>query len=121
MTVIPDPWWPQAVLAGVLTLDAAMSVRPPAFIRGCLNGIDFPKDWWWTLILIKLLATAGLITGIYIAGVGLAANTGVVCYFLAASYAHIRARFLKSEFWLNCLGLLALSMFAFVVSHITGL
>lgn len=121
MTAIPDPWWPQAILAGVLAVDAAMSVRPPAFIRACLNGVKFPEDWWWTLIVIKLLAAAGLITGIYVAGIGVAANTGVICYFLAASFAHIRARFLRSEFWLNCLGLLALSTFALTVSYVPGL
>jgi hypothetical protein len=98
-----------------------MSVRPPAFIRACLHGVRFPQDWWWTLIVIKLIATAGLITGIYVAGIGVAANTGVICYFLAASFAHIRARFLESEFWLNCLGLLALSTFALMVSYVPGL
>ncbi|WP_407547793.1 DoxX family protein [Streptomyces sp. Pv4-95] len=121
MTVTPDPWWPQAVLAGILVVDAAMSIRPPAFIRACLNGVKFPEDWWWTLIVIKLLAAAGLITGIYVAGIGVAANTGVICYFLAASVAHIRARFLTSEFWINCLGLLVLSTCALVVSYGPGL
>jgi hypothetical protein len=121
MTVTPGPWWPQALLAGVLALDAAMSVRPPAFIRTCLNGVKFPEDWWWALVVVKLLAAAGLITGIYVAGIGVAANTGVICYFLAASFAHIRAGFLKSEFWLNCLGMLALSAFALIVSYGPGL
>ncbi|MFF2812565.1 hypothetical protein ACFVT2_36440 [Streptomyces sp. NPDC058000] len=44
----------------------------------------FPEDWWWTLIVIELLA-AGLITGIHAAGIGAAANAGVIYYFLAAS------------------------------------
>ncbi|POX37488.1 hypothetical protein C3486_28240 [Streptomyces sp. Ru73] len=118
---MPDPWWPQALLAGVLVVDALMSVRPPAFIRGCLNGVGFPEDWWWTLVVIKLLAGAGLITGIFVAGIGAAANAGVICYFLAASAAHVRARFLQSEFWLNCLGLLALSTAALVVSYASSL
>ncbi|MGG2460740.1 hypothetical protein ACO0M4_13135 [Streptomyces sp. RGM 3693] len=71
--------------------------------------------------MIKLLAAAGLITGICVAGIGAAANAGVVCYFLAASVAHIRARFLTSEFWVNCLGLLALSTFALITSYVPGL
>ncbi|MGI5466342.1 DoxX family protein [Streptomyces sp. CA-132043] len=118
MTVLPDPWWPQAVLAGILAVDAVMSIRPPAFIRVCLEGVGFPEDWWWTLVVIKLLAAAGLIAGISVAGIGVAANAGVICYFLAASAAHIRARFLKSEFWLNCLGMLALSTLALIVSYV---
>jgi len=44
------------------------------------------------------------------AGVGLAATVGVVVYFLCAVVAHIRAHFLGREFWLNCLGMLALSL-----------
>jgi hypothetical protein len=121
MTITPDPWWPQAILAGVLALDAAISIRPPAFIRACLNGVKFPEDWWWTLIVIKVLATAGLITGIYVAGVGAAANTGVICYFLVASFAHIRAHFLKSEFWINCLGMLGLAMITLALSYASSI
>ncbi|MFM9370997.1 DoxX family protein [Streptomyces sp. Da 82-17] len=121
MTLTADPWWPQAVLAAVLAGDAALSVRPPAFIRACLHGVGFPEDWWWSLIAVKLLAAAGLVAGIQAAGVGAAANAGVVCYFLAASYAHIRARFLKTEFWVNCLGMLALSLGALVVSYAPGI
>ena len=34
---------------------------------------------------------------------------GVIAYFCAASAAHVRAHFLDSEFWINCLGMLALS------------
>jgi putative membrane protein len=34
----------------------------------------------------------------------------VVVYFLCAVVAHIRAHFLGREFWLNCLGMLALSL-----------
>ena len=35
---------------------------------------------------------------------------GVIAYFCAAATAHIRAKFLGSEFWANCLGMLALSL-----------
>lgn len=43
-------------------------------------------------------------------GVALAAHVGVVAYFVCAASAHIRARFLGSSFWINCLGMLALSV-----------
>ncbi|WP_423219048.1 hypothetical protein [Zhihengliuella halotolerans] len=56
-----------------------------------------------------MVATAGLIAGFWFPGVGIAANVGVIAYFVAASVAHVKARFLKSEFWINCLGMLALS------------
>ena len=34
----------------------------------------------------------------------------IIAYFCAAAAAHVRAHFLGSEFWLNCLGMLALSI-----------
>lgn len=104
-----DPAWPTVVLATVMLADAAMSISPPRFISNCLDGVAFPRDWWWVLVVVKLMAAGGLAIGLFVPGVGLAANAGVVCYFLAAVFAHVRARFLRHEFWLNCLGMLALS------------
>lgn len=106
----PDPVWPVIVLAVVIGSDALMSIRPPQFIRDCYAGVGFPLEWGWVLVYVKLLATAGLIVGIWHDGVGVAATAGVVAYFVAATIAHLRARFLGSEFWINCLGMLALSL-----------
>ncbi|AAT89676.1 conserved hypothetical protein [Leifsonia xyli subsp. xyli str. CTCB07] len=97
--------------------EAALSIRPPAFIRDCLNGVRLPQEWWWTLIVVKALASAGLIVGIWTPGVGIAANTGVVAYFLCAAAAHIKARFLGRAFWINCLGMLALTGVALIASY----
>ena len=117
MLLIPILWWPSALLAFVLFADAVISIHPPKFIQTCLEGVQFPREWWWTLVLIKLLATAGLVAGFALPGVGFAANVGVGVYFLAAAIAHIRARFLKREFWLNCLGMLALSLGVLLISY----
>ncbi|GAB3616940.1 hypothetical protein GCM10027416_14970 [Okibacterium endophyticum] len=117
MILLPSLWWLPSLLAAVLLADAALSVRPPAFIRDCLNGVRFPRDWWWTLIVIKTLAAAGLIAGIWVSGIGFAANLGVVAYFLCAVAAHLKARFLGQAFWINCLGMLALAMIILVLSY----
>lgn len=118
MTLIPDPWWPSAVLALGLLTDAMLSLRPPKPIRDCLDGVRFPREWWWTLVVIKVLAAAGLVAGIWLPGVGFAANVGVVVYFLCAAASHLRARFMGTSFWLNCLGMLALSIAVLVVSYV---
>lgn len=110
----PEVWWPAAVLALALLSDAAMSVRPPAFIRDCLDGVGFPREWWWSLIVIKMLAVTGLVAGIWLPGFAVAATVGVIVYFLCAVVAHVRARFFGGVFWLNCLGMLALSVTALV-------
>ncbi|WP_285369903.1 hypothetical protein [Streptomyces sp. RKAG293] len=44
MISTPDPWWPTALLAVALFSDAILSVRPPAFIQQCLDGVRFPRD-----------------------------------------------------------------------------
>jgi len=119
MTATPHLWWPTVLLALALLADALMSIRPPAFIQGCLEGVRFPRDWWWTLVVVKLLATAGLIAGLKYAGMGFTTNVAVIAYFLCAASAHFRARFLKQEFWLNCLGMLGLSIAVLTFSYAT--
>ncbi|MFF8846250.1 DoxX family protein [Streptomyces sp. NPDC015127] len=121
MISTPDPWWPTALLAVALFSDAVVSVRPPAFIQQCLHGVGFPREWWWTLIVVKLLAAAGLVAGLRYAGVGVTANAAVIAYFVCAAYAHYRAGFLKQEFWLNCLGMLALSTAVLLLSYTSTL
>ena len=98
-------------LASVLAADAAMSIKPPKFIRDCLNGVKFPQDWWWSLIVIKSLAALGLVRGTAKNSpqVTTATSTGVVAYFACAIFAHVKAKFLGKEFWLNCLGMTALN------------
>lgn len=116
MPLTPNPWWPTAVLALALLSDVALSLRPPKFIRDCLDGVRLPRQWWWVLIVAKALAVVGLVAGIWIPGVALAAHVGVIAYFLCAVAAHVRARFLGQAFWINCLGMLALSVATFVLS-----
>lgn len=69
------------------------------------------------LVLIKFLAVAGLGVGIVAPGHAFASNFGAIAIFLAATAAHLRARFHKQEFWLNCLGMLVSSLAVFLVSY----
>lgn len=114
----PDTTWPLIVLAVILLVDALISIRPPELIRGCLLGVGFPENWWWTLIVIKLTAAVGLLVGVRYERVGLAATVGVIVYFICAAVAHYRARFMKQEFWLNCLGMLAVSIAVALISFV---
>lgn len=118
MILIPSAWLPPALLAAVLLIDIALSIRPVQFIRDCLHGVRFPEEWWWSLLVIKALAAAGLIAGIWIPGLAFAANSGVIAYFLCAAIAHIRAKATGSAFWINCLGMLALSYATLALSLI---
>ncbi|SMG13489.1 DoxX-like family protein [Rhodococcus rhodochrous J3] len=103
-------WWLSVVLAAILVGDALLSIRPPRFISECLDGVRFPRDWWWALVVVKLLAAAGLLVGAAYPGIGAAAAVAVVGYFVCAAVAHVRTGFLGRSFWVNCLGMLALSV-----------
>ncbi|WP_165242697.1 DoxX family protein [Corynebacterium lizhenjunii] len=116
MIIESVPAWPSIVLALILVGDALLSLRPAPFIAECLSGVKLPRDWWWALILIKTLAAAGLLVGLWVPGVGIAAMVGVIAYFLAAAAAHVRAGFLGSAFWVNCLSMLALSVAALALT-----
>ena len=70
------------------------------------------------LAVVKVTAVAGLIAGFWIPGVGLAAMAGLVVYFLTAAGAHLRAGYTGRDFWLNCLGMLAMSVAVVLVSFL---
>src|SRR5690606_10427903 len=63
-------WWMSVALAAILLGDALLSSRPPRFISDCLEGVGFPRDWWWALVAVKLLAVAGLLAGLVYPGIG---------------------------------------------------
>lgn len=121
MILTPATWWLPTILATALFIDAAMSLHPPKFISDCLNGVNFPREWWWTLIVIKMLAVIGLIAGIWMPGVAFSANVGVIVYFCSAVVAHIRAHNTGQAFWLNCLGMLGLSIAIFAFSYVSAI
>jgi putative membrane protein len=105
-------WWPIAILAAALLTDAILMIRPPKFIRECLSGVNFPKEWAWCLIVIKFLGTAGLIAGIWLPGVAFATSVAVVAYFLCGVAAHFKAHNARGQAFTTCLFMLALSIFA---------
>lgn len=117
MILLPT-WWAPTLLALILLGDVAISLKPIAFVRQCLESVNLPERWWWVLIIIKLLAATGLIAGIWIPGIALAANVGVIAYFLCAAFAHIRAGATGTAFRVNCLGMLVLSIVLLIISYL---
>lgn len=119
MFQIPVPQWPTIVLIVILVGDAIVSAVPVRLVRDCLDGVRFPIDeWGWVLVYVKLLAAAGLVVGLWQPGVGIATTAGVIAYFVAAAVAHLRAGCLNSTFWINCLGMLAISVAVLAYSYL---
>jgi hypothetical protein len=118
LSELPSPIWPVLVLLAIQAGDAALMVRPPKFIVDCLEGVRFPRDWWWVLITAKVASVVGLLVGLWVPGVAMTTTAAIVVYFLAAAASHIRARALNSAFWINCLGMLLLSLAVLLVSFV---
>ncbi len=99
-----------ALLAVLMFGDAILSIKPVGFIKTCIEGVGFPLNFGWGLIVVKLTATAGLIVGFYIPEIGFAAVVGLVIYFCCALTAHIRARFFKDISFGSCLTMLTIAI-----------
>ncbi|MFI0260810.1 DoxX family protein [Streptomyces sp. NPDC017056] len=118
LSELPSPAWPVLVLLVIQAGDALMMLRPPKFIADCLEGVRFPRDWWWVLTTAKAASVAGLAVGLRVPGVAMTTTAAIVVYFLAVTAAHLRAKALNSTFWINCLGMLLLSLAVLVVSFV---
>lgn len=118
LSELPSPIWPVVVLLVIQAGDTAMTLRPPRFIADCLESVRLPRDWWWVLTTAKTASVVGLAVGFRVPGVAMTTTAAIVVYFLAAGAAHIRARALSSAFWVNCLGMLVVSLAVLVGSFV---
>lgn len=105
-----QPWWPLAVLAVIQLGDAAMCVKPVAFVRQCLTDVRFPERFWKLLPPLKVAAAAGLVAGIWVPPLAVLTCAALVCYFVIAVVAHIRAHDLGRNLFLNASAMLVLSV-----------
>lgn len=53
---------------------------------------DVPRSWWFWLGSAKALGAVGLVVGLWIPSLGVAAAIGLVLYFLGAVLTVLRAR-----------------------------
>ncbi|WP_323184914.1 DoxX family protein [Kitasatospora purpeofusca] len=51
-----------------------------------------PRSWWGPLALAKLAGAAGLLVGLVVPALGVAAAVGLILYFLGAVVTCLRAR-----------------------------
>lgn len=112
--IVIHPWWPLAGLAVIQLGDAVMCIKPAEFIRDCLQDVGFPRRFWPFLPILKTLAAAGLVAGIWFTPLAVVTSAALVCYFLIAISQHIRARDLGRNLFLNATGMLLLSTATFV-------
>ena len=87
-----DPTWPVITLAVVTALDGVACIGPIPFIRRALDRIDCPMPIRRLLPVVKLVAAAGLVAGLWIPGLGLVTCGALVIYFGIATWMHLRAQ-----------------------------
>ncbi|MGF6887684.1 hypothetical protein ABIA39_006211 [Nocardia sp. GAS34] len=63
-----------------------------AFVVDPLKDYGVPESWWNWLALAKGAGALGLVVGMAIPGLGVAAAIGLILYFLGAAVTTLRAR-----------------------------
>ncbi|MFJ1758383.1 DoxX family protein [Kitasatospora sp. NPDC088134] len=70
--------------------------RRAGFVTVPLVEYGVPRSWWGPLALAKLAGAAGLLAGLVVPALGVAAAVGLVLYFLGAVVTVLRARSYKT-------------------------
>lgn len=86
-----DVAWLAIALIVVLTLDAAACAKPITYIKNDLDRLGCTPGQINIIPVVKLLAVAGLIVGLWAPIIGAAACTGMIVYFGFAFGFHARA------------------------------
>lgn len=82
-----------SVLLGLASIgSAAGKLTEQPRVVDMLTGIGVPPGWLPRLAVLELAGGAGLLIGLAVAPIGIAAATGLVCYFIGAVITHVRAR-----------------------------
>src|SRR5688500_971588 len=90
--------------------DAAFSRRPLWFVQRCLEGVKFPRRYWWVFTPIKAAAGVGLLAGLWIPVIGAVTAGALVVYFILAVGSHLRVSDIGRNL-ASATGLLAASAF----------
>ena len=80
------------LLAALTTSSALMKLSHRAPVVQSYARVGVPENRLDLLAFTLLAGAAGLVIGLFWPPLGIAAAGGLVCYFLAAIAAHIRAR-----------------------------
>lgn len=89
------------VLATLLGLAAGGSalqkLRRDPMVMASMRAVGVPESRVSLLAVLEILGAIGLIVGIWIPWVGVAATAGLALYFLGAVIAHVRVRSAAKE------------------------
>lgn len=119
LRLIPDPVWPVLVMAGIQLVEGTLCVGPVQFVQKCYRDVNFPERWWWVVPIVKFAATAGLVTGLWIPGLGAVTTLALITYFVVAISMHIRARDFGRNLFVNASGMLVICVAVASISFVS--
>jgi hypothetical protein len=71
-------------------IGVAAAARAP-FVLKFMRDVSVPESWVSKLGIVKLAGALGLLAGLAVRPIGIAAGVGLVLYFVGAVITHIRA------------------------------
>lgn len=80
------------LLSGMLIYSAMAMYFRASWIISAMSRVGVPESWLPALAALKAAGAVGLLVGIVIPVIGLAAAAGVTLFFSGAIITHIRAR-----------------------------
>jgi hypothetical protein len=80
------------LLVGMLIFSGMAMYLRASWILSAMSRAGVPESWLPALATLKVAGAAGLLLGLVIPVVGLAAAVGVTLFFVGAIITHIRAR-----------------------------
>ncbi|MFD7261120.1 DoxX family protein [Streptomyces sp. NPDC059874] len=80
------------LLALVLTASATFTLQRNDQIVASMRRVQVPDSWLPRLAGLKAAGAIGLVAGLWVTPLGVAAATGVTLYFVGAVIAHLRAK-----------------------------
>ncbi|WP_030840988.1 DoxX family protein [Streptomyces sp. NRRL F-4474] len=80
------------LLALVLTASAAFTLQRNDQIVASMQKVRVPDSWLPRLATLKAAGAIGLVAGLWIAPLGVAAAIGVTLYFVGAVASHLRVK-----------------------------
>lgn len=79
------------LLSAMLLMSARGKLTKDEKVVQSLSAANVPLNWFPPLAVIEIIGAVGLIVGIFVGPLGVAAAVGVALYFLGAVIAHLRA------------------------------
>jgi hypothetical protein len=82
-----------ALTAAANTYAATADLIRPTWLLGNMAKARVPQSWLLPLAALKAAGALGLLVGIAVAPLGVAASTGLILFFVGALITHFRARY----------------------------